>query len=153
VIGASGGYWFYSTSGGVGAHLAAGATAWTALSDVRAKEHIRDLGYGLDAVLAMRPLVYNYKGNPATQKALSFTAQDMQKIVPEVVDVPKDSSAMMGLRYTELIPVLAKAIQELKQQKDAGESALEKENAELRFQEERDGAEFARPRRAAVRAT
>ncbi|HYZ75260.1 MAG TPA: tail fiber domain-containing protein [Chthoniobacterales bacterium] len=143
VIRSSGGYWFYSSASNVGVHLATGATGWTALSDVRAKENLHDLGYGLDAVLAMKPVVYNYKGNPTSQKALGFTAQAMQKIVPEVVDTPKDSSAMMGIRYTELIPVLAKAIQELKQEKDAKESALEKENAQLRAQEERDRTEIA----------
>jgi hypothetical protein len=40
-------------------------------------------------------------------------------------------------------PGPGKAIQELKQQNDAGESALEKENVELRVQEERDRAEIA----------
>jgi hypothetical protein len=94
-------------------------------------------------VLAMKPLVYNYKGNPARQKALGFTAQEMRKIVPEVVDVPKNPNAIMGIRYSELIPVLAKAIQELKQEKDAKEAALENENAALKAQEERDQAEIA----------
>ena len=49
----------------------------------------------------------------------------------------------MSIRYSELIPVLAKAIQELKREKDAKESALEKENAELRTQEEHDRTEIA----------
>jgi hypothetical protein len=139
VVRETGGVYFYASSSNTGVKLAPGATSWTSASDVRAKENIRDLGYGLNAVLAMKPLIYNYKGNPTGDKALGFTAQDMQKIVPEVVDVPKDSSAMMGIRYTELVPVLAKAIQELKQEKDTQihtletkETALENENAALK---------------------
>jgi predicted nucleic acid-binding Zn-ribbon protein len=50
---------------------------------------------------------------------------------------------MMGIRYSELIPVLAKAIQELKQEKDAKEADLENENAALKGQEEKDQAEIA----------
>lgn len=144
VIRASGGYWFYSSSNNTaGVRLVAGNSSWGTISDVRAKENIHDLMYGLDAVLAMKPLIYNYIGNSAEQNAVGFSAQDMRKVVPEVVDVPKDSSKMMSIRYSELIPVLAKAIQELKREKDAKESALEKENAELRTHEERDRTEIA----------
>ena len=82
---------------GVGVTLSSGATAWTAVSDVRAKEKIHGLDYGLNAVLAMNPLIYNYKGNPASQKAIGFVAQDMRKVVPGVVHVPKDPNAMMGI--------------------------------------------------------
>ncbi|HMP91587.1 MAG TPA: hypothetical protein PKD90_01860 [Phnomibacter sp.] len=39
----------------------------------------------------------------------------MLKLIPEVVVVPEDGSAM-GMKYSELIPVLIKAIQE--QQKE-----------------------------------
>ena len=51
----------------------------------------------VNAVLAMNPLIYNYKGNPASQKAIGFVAQDMRKVVPEVVHVPKDPNGMMGI--------------------------------------------------------
>jgi hypothetical protein len=144
VVRASGGSTFYSSSNNTaGVQLQPGQSSWSTPSDARLKENLHDLGYGLTSVLAMKPLVYNYKGNPARQKALGFTAQEMRKIVPEVVDVPKNPNAMMGIRYSELIPVLAKAIQELKQEKDAKEAALENENAALKAQEERDRAEIA----------
>jgi Chaperone of endosialidase len=144
VVRASGGSTFYSSSNNTaGVQLQPGQSSWSTPSDARLKENLHDLGYGLTSVLAMKPLVYSYKGNPASQKALGFTAQDMRKIVPEIVHVPKDPNAMMGIRYTELIPVLAKAIQELKQEKDAKEAALESENAGLKAQEEKDQAEIA----------
>lgn len=101
VVRATGGYWFYSTTGSTGAFLGPGNTTWTNISDLRVKENIRDLSYGLNAVLAMKPLVYNYKGNSASQKAIGFIAQDMRNVVPEVVDVPKDPAEMMGIRYSE----------------------------------------------------
>jgi hypothetical protein len=104
---------------------------------VRLKENIRDLGYGLNAVLAMKPLVYNYKGNSASQKAIGFIAQDMLAVVPEVVNLPKDPAEMMGIRYSELVPVLAKAIQDLKQEKDREFHDLRNENAELKAENHR----------------
>jgi len=117
--------------------LAPGASTWGTPSDVRLKENIRDLGYGLNAVLAMKPLVYNYKGNSASQKAIGFIAQDMLAVVPEVVNLPKDPVEMMGIRYSELVPVLAKAIQDLKQEKDREIHDLRNENAELKAENHR----------------
>ena len=37
----------------------------------------------------------------------------MLEVVPEIVDVPEDTAAFMSIRYTELIPVLTKSIQQL----------------------------------------
>jgi hypothetical protein len=137
IVRAQNGTTFYSSTGSTGVSLAAGASSWSALSDVRAKENVRDLGYGLNAVLAMRPLIYNYKGNSPAQKAIGFIAQDVRKVVPEIVDVPKDPAAMMGIRYSELIPVLAKAIQELKQEKDGQIEKLKNEVAQLKAANEK----------------
>jgi len=135
---ASGGTTFYSSSNNTaGAFLAPGSSTWGTPSDVRLKENIRDLGYGLNAVLAMKPLVYNYKGNSASQKAVGFIAQDMLAVVPEVVNLPKDPAEMMGIRYSELVPVLAKAIQDLKQEKDREIQDLRNENAELKAENHR----------------
>ncbi len=39
-------------------------------------------------------------------------AQDVQKIIPEIVNVPENEDDYLSIRYTELIPVLTKAIQE-----------------------------------------
>lgn len=151
VMRASGGSTFYSSSNNTaGVQLQPGQSSWSTPSDARLKENIHPLGYGLDAVLAMKPTAYNYKGNSARQKSIGFIAQDLAKIVPEVVDVPNDPDRMMSIRYCELVPVLAKAIQDLKNEKDvqlqtleAKESAFEKENAELKVLEEHDRAEIA----------
>lgn len=53
-------------------------------------------------------------------KHLGFLAQDMEKLVPEVVvkDTKKDGSEIYGLKYAELIPVLVKAIQELNEKNE-----------------------------------
>jgi hypothetical protein len=43
---------------------------------------------------------------------LGFLAQDIEKIIPEAVVAPKNDTETYGMKYTELIPVLVKAIQE-----------------------------------------
>jgi hypothetical protein len=41
---------------------------------------------------------------------MGFIAQEVQPVFPEIVTKQKDGS--LGIRYTELIPVLVKAFQE-----------------------------------------
>ena len=78
-------------------------------SDRRLKKQIKPLSYGLAALLKMHPVSYQLKDGD-NNKHLGFIAQDLEKITPEVVDMGDNN--MLGVRYTELIPVLTKAIQE-----------------------------------------
>lgn len=49
-------------------------------------------------------------------KSLGLIAQEVHTIIPEIVDVPEDPEAYLSIRYSELIPVLVKAIQEQNEQ-------------------------------------
>ncbi|MGV6852741.1 MAG: tail fiber domain-containing protein, partial [bacterium] len=81
-------------------------------SDKRLKSDINDMGYGLAEVLSMRPVTYHMKvGNPEPLH-LGLIAQEVEKIIPEVVDRKKDAMQTRSMRYSELIPVLIKATQE-----------------------------------------
>ncbi len=84
-------------------------------SDRRLKTNIINLNYGLKEVLAFQPVSYNWKKTPDTDKQLGLIAQDVRKIVPEVVK-GDESKENLGMNYTELIPVLINAIKE--QQKE-----------------------------------
>jgi len=81
-------------------------------SDKRLKSNINDMDYGLAEVLSMRPVTYHMKvGNPEPLH-LGLIAQEVEEIIPEVVDRKKDAMQTRSMRYTELIPVLIKATQE-----------------------------------------
>jgi|GEM_PF-496299 len=80
-------------------------------SDARLKTNIVVSPYGLKEVLQMYPVQYNWKTNPNNDLQIGFLAQDIQKLVPEAVVVPANGDPL-GMKYTELIPVLVKAIQE-----------------------------------------
>lgn len=87
-------------------------------SDATLKTNIAPSPYGLNEVLQMNPVQYNWKETPEGKKEVGLLAQDVLKLIPEAVVVPEDGSAM-GMKYSELIPVLIKAIQE--QQKEIQE--------------------------------
>ena len=98
-------------------------------SDGRLKTNIEDLEYGLDQVMAMQPVRYNWKENPGTDNQIGLIAQDVRKIIPEVV-AGNEEKETLGIKYAELVPVLINAIKDLK--KDLEKT--KKELAELKQQ-------------------
>ena len=110
-------------------------------SDKRLKQDIVNLGYGLQEILALRPVSYHWKTNPeAPLKSLGLIAQEVQLIVNEIVRVGKDKDQTLSVSYTELIPVLIKAIQEqqtiidIQEKKIASLSFKQKEKDEVLIQ-------------------
>jgi len=99
------------------------------LSDARLKKDIKDLPYGLAQLLELHPVTYKWTkegGDDRTQ--LGLIAQEVQKVVPEVV-VAGQPSGMLSLNYTALLPVAIKAIQEQQktiQRQEARIAALER---------------------------
>lgn len=81
-------------------------------SDVRFKQNIDPINYGLDDLMKLRSVTYQWKEDAEGETKLGFIAQELEQIVPEVVTVANDSMQTRGVNYAELIPVLVKAIQE-----------------------------------------
>jgi hypothetical protein len=52
-------------------------------------------------------------------KQIGFIAQDVEKVLPSVVVTEPTAEKVKGMKYSELIPVLVKAVQELKAENDA----------------------------------
>ncbi|MGB4654821.1 MAG: tail fiber domain-containing protein [Bacteroidales bacterium] len=93
-------------------------------SDERDKSAIQDLNYGLQSVLKLRPISYQWKDEGVrvgTGTSLGFSAQELQKVIPDAVVAEKGKTledadhTYYGVKYAEIIPVLVKAIQELEQ--------------------------------------
>lgn len=100
-------------------------------SDRRDKENIQTLNYGLEAVLKLKPVTFKWKDSFQKATKIGFIAQDLKQVLPEVVkthDVKiittgnADGSFQetkeifelerLGVYYSDIIPVLTKAIQE-----------------------------------------
>ena len=121
-------------------------------SDRRLKENIEDSPYGLDEVMDMRPVSYTWIDRPDQGRKIGLIAQEMQPIVSEVVQVGDDERNTLGLNYSDIVPVLIKAIQEQQEiieqqhqrleQHEAGESGsaeltqVKVELSELRSEKE-----------------
>jgi trimeric autotransporter adhesin len=119
-----------------------GQKGWSNLSDARAKEAIRDLGLGLELVLALRPVQFRMKeGDGRTD--LGFVAQDIEALLGDgygLVGIGGDPDRTLSLRYMDLIAPLVKAVQE----QQAEIAALRAAVAELQ-------GRLAAPPRAAAR--
>lgn len=109
------------------------------MSDKKLKENIIDLSYGLAQINSLKPVSFNYKKREVVieddirvkeekqekdrarleknlkkhseRKHLGFIAQEVQKIMPELVYEREDK--ILTLNNTEIIAVLVKAVQEL----------------------------------------
>jgi len=113
-----------SYTGGIGA--AGSSTNIYNPSDVRLKQNISTITYGLDKIKALNPVKYNWIDGFETLESdmplLGFIAQEVQQVIPEAVESFGGNSITIGdttidnpLRVNEkfIIPVLVKAIQEL----------------------------------------
>jgi hypothetical protein len=104
----------------VGVNLAAGGTSWGTYSDERLKENIVNIDSVLPALSTLRTVKYHLKNvdTEDSQKRYGLIAQDLVGKFDEVLNLSKysdeDTTEYYDVRYTELIPVLVKAIQELK---------------------------------------
>jgi len=90
---------------------------YTAVSDERLKKNIEPVESVLDKINSLQPRKYNMNEELNTaEKHYGFIAQELEKIFPELVSVtPDDGDGIADLRtvsYTELIPILVKALQE-----------------------------------------
>jgi len=137
-------YRLYSTTAaayrfyvGYGGTVYATNTTISSTSDVRLKENIRDLDVGLDAVMALKPRKFDWKPGKGRDKKddRGFIAQELEQVFPDLIDdwldpAPEGEEPYKSVRQ-DLIPVLVKAIQELKAELDEAKakiSALEGAN-------------------------
>jgi hypothetical protein len=106
------------------------ASAWVYGSDLRMKENVSNVENGLDMVLKMKPKHFDYINGQKDN--IGFIAQDIQKIIPQAVSITNNKTGMLGLKTDFLVPYIAKAVQELKLEKDIEISELKAQIEELK---------------------
>lgn len=141
----------FSTQNDAGQDLGSSTLRWTAVyagngtiqtSDIREKEKIEPMSYGLNEILKLRPVTFKWKNEfednfkiPSNMKEtkIGFIAQEIQKVIPEAIadkewyldgehpekGIQQIPSKVLGVDYSKLIAVTIKAIQE--QQKEIEE--------------------------------
>ncbi len=108
-------------------------------SDQRLKHNIHPIKYGLSELRELKPVSYDWKLDlfnlPGTQ--LGFIAQDVQKVLPELVTVEEDTQESrfkdeLSLNVNGILPVVVASVQQ-----------LDKENRQLKSEVETLKSEMA----------
>lgn len=82
-------------------------------SDLTLKTNIEPITYGLNAILQLNPISFNWKDHVrfGKQREIGFGAQEVKQVIPEVIGINSDDT--LSLDYPKLTAALTKAIQEL----------------------------------------
>ena len=107
----TGGSTQFYVSAGAGVYLSTtSATSWTANSDINLKNVTGKIENALDAIATLTPAKFTWKADETNTPQVGLIAQEVEKVLPEVVD--KNADGYLGVRYTEVVPLLVAAIQE-----------------------------------------
>jgi len=107
---------FYNGNGIVGSVSTSGtATSYTTSSDYRLKQDLKDYN-AIDLISKIKS--YDYEWKCDNTRAYGVVAHELQEIIPQAVTGEKDAENMQGVDYSKLVPILVKAIQELKAEID-----------------------------------
>ena len=106
-------------NGSAGVYLTSGGTSWTSNSDERVKDIIEPITNAANKISTLRCVIGKYKTDVEGTRRSFLIAQDVQAVLPEAVSVDTDEQGTLGVAYTEVIPLLVAAIQELKAEFDA----------------------------------
>ncbi|MEE9348598.1 MAG: tail fiber domain-containing protein [Flavobacteriaceae bacterium] len=93
-------------------------------SDITLKKNIKPLKFGLDEILQLDPITYQWKDGLDKTSKIGFSAQQLLEVIPNVVTTHSyvtekegeqpvlKKNDKLGVNYSEIIPILTKAIQE-----------------------------------------
>ncbi|HEY3413387.1 MAG TPA: tail fiber domain-containing protein [Armatimonadota bacterium] len=99
-------------------------------SDARYKQHVSTLDGALDKVLALRGVAFDWNRQAWPKKdfpegrQVGFVAQEVEKVLPEVVSAGADG--YKGVAYQNIVPVLVEAIKSQQKQIDEMKAQVER---------------------------
>jgi hypothetical protein len=112
--------YFVMNSTNTGVYLGNGSTSWSGYSDSRLKNITGTYTNALNDIAQLQSVKFTWKSDTTNKACVGVIAQSVQPVVPEAVDSTKlpngsdDDTEYLAVRYTELIPLMIAAIQELK---------------------------------------
>lgn len=119
------GYGIWCNSGRCG-----GNQGWTNASDRRLKENIKTITSGLDKVMQLRGVQYEWKKDDTDKKNIGFIAQEVMEVVPEVV--VQNADGYYSIQESAINAVLVEAVKELKAENDDLRERIEKLEAKIK---------------------
>ena len=93
----------------------------TTPSDIRLKTNIEDIDKGLDTIMNLRPVSYDWKHKETDSFDYGLIAQEVEKVIPSIVKekeliFTEENETYKTVSYERLIPILIKSIQELNEE-------------------------------------
>lgn len=100
-----------------------GNSGWGIASDERLKTNIHDVDHGLDTILQLHPVHFDWKSaaqrtvgakmqlDPAAPQ-VGFLAQEVAKVIPGAVIAPQKADQTYSFVPTDIIPFLVQAVKE-----------------------------------------
>jgi len=82
------------------------ANAWNTLSDKKYKDDIEPIDNGSEVVNKLQGVTYKWKVNE--QQSAGFIAQDLEKVLPNLVST--DSAGIKSIEYSGIIPYVVEAV-------------------------------------------
>ena len=108
------------------------SSGFSTASDIRIKKNIKDLDYGLDDLVKMRPVKYNLVSNNNIE--IGLIAQDVKKIIPELVKGKEgliENGEVLSINYNGFAPIIIKALQEQNNTIELQKDKIEKMEQEI----------------------
>jgi hypothetical protein len=93
-----------------------GARDYGSSSSIRWKRNIQPMNNALSEVLAMRGVYFDWDAAHGGQHSMGMIAEEVGKVVPEVVSYEANGVDATGMDYGRLTPVLVEAIKQQQQQ-------------------------------------
>jgi hypothetical protein len=101
--------------------------SYGAISDIKLKENITDATPKLDKLMQVKVRNYNLKGEYEQHKQIGVIAQELETIFPSLIEETQDrgendellETTTKSVKYSVFVPMLIKAVQELKAEFDA----------------------------------
>lgn len=119
-----------------------GGGSWNTYSDARLKNVLGDYKLGLNQILSLNPVRYEYKkGNalniPSGQQFIGLIAQDVEKVIPEAVS--KGTNDYLSLNADPIIWAMLNAIKEQQNEIKALQTKYDALESRLKAIEEKMG--------------
>lgn len=106
------------------------ANAWVTYSSKRYKTNVQEISAPLQKVLNLHGVYFDWKSPYGGGKDIGFLAEEVGRVIPELVEWEKNGKDALGLKYDRIAAVTVEAIKE--QQKQI--RALKSENLKLKAQ-------------------
>jgi len=127
----SSGIGVYGNGGNYDFYAAGPGTNYGSPSSIRWKSDIRPIDEPLGKVARLRGVYFNWDGEHGGQHDVGMVAEEVGKVLPEIVEYEENGIDATGMDYGKLTPLLVEAVKALKAENDALKKRIEALEAKM----------------------